>query len=40
MIDGDAVGDVGDVVMRDRELLGEDGVLLVCCNINPRTKSF
>lgn len=38
MIDGDAVGDVGDVVMRDRELLGEDGVLLVACNINPRTK--
>lgn len=40
MIDGDAVGDVGDVVMRDRELLGEDGVLLVCCNINPRTKKL
>ncbi len=38
MIDGDAVGDVGDVVMRDRELLGEDGVLLVVSNINPRTK--
>ena len=38
MIDGDAAGDVGDVVMRDRELLGEDGVLLVVSNINPRTK--
>lgn len=40
MIDGGAVGDVGDVVMRDRELLGEDGVLLVCCNINPRIKKL
>lgn len=40
LIDGEAVGDVGDVVMRDRELLGEDGVLMVCSNINPRTKKL
>ncbi len=38
MIDGKAVGDLGDVVMRDRELLAEDGVILLSCNINPRTK--
>lgn len=38
MIDGQAVGDLGDVVMRDRELLAEDGVILLSCNINPKTK--
>jgi hypothetical protein len=38
MNDGDAVGDVGQVVMRDRELLGESGVVLLYTNINPRTK--
>ncbi len=39
LIDGKAFKDVGDVVMRDRELLAQDGVLMVCANINPRTKS-
>ncbi len=38
MIDGKAVGDIGDVVMRDRELLAEDGVLLLVANVNPKTK--
>ena len=38
MNDGEAVGEVGEVVMRDRELLGEDGVILLSSNINPRTK--
>jgi hypothetical protein len=40
MNDGDAVGEVGEVVMRDRELLGEDGVILLSVNINPRTKKI
>lgn len=39
MIDGKAFKDVGDVVMRDRELLAQDGVLMICANINPRTKA-
>lgn len=39
MIDGKAFKDVGDVVMRDRELLAQDGLLMICANINPRTKS-
>ena len=38
MIDGSAVGDVNDIVIHDRELLSEDGVLLVIANINPRSK--
>lgn len=39
MIDGKAFKDVGDVVMRDRELLAQDGLLMICANINPKTKS-
>ena len=39
LIDGKAFKDVGDVVMRDRELLAEDGVILIAANINPRTKT-
>ncbi len=37
-IDGRQVGDVGDVVMHDRELLAEDGVVMIIANINPKTK--
>lgn len=40
MLDGKAFKDVGDVVMRDRELLAEDGLLMLCANINPRTKAL
>ena len=39
LIDGKAFKDVGDVVMRDRELLAQDGLVLVTANINPRTKT-
>jgi len=38
LIDGTAVGDVNDYVMRDRELLAADGVLLIIANINAKTK--
>lgn len=40
LIDGKAFKDVSDVVMRDRELLAKDGVLMVCANINPKTKAL
>lgn len=40
LIDGKAFKDVGDIVMRDRELLAKDGVLLISANINPRTKTI
>ena len=40
LIDGKAFKDIGDVVMRDRELLAQDGVLMLCANINPRTKGI
>lgn len=38
MLDGRALSSIGDVVMKDRELLAEDGVLIISANVNPRTK--
>ena len=40
LIDGTAVGDVNDFVMRDRELLAEDGALLVVAHVSPKTKQL
>lgn len=39
-IDGKAFKDVSDVVMRDRELLANDGVVLISANVNPKTKKI
>lgn len=38
LVDGKAFKDVNDVVMRDRELLASNGLILISANINPRTK--
>ncbi len=38
LIDGTAIGDVNDYVMRDRELLAADGVLLIIANVDPKQK--
>ncbi len=40
MLDGKAFGDIGDVVMHDRELLANDGVLIISSNINARSKKI
>jgi len=40
LIDGTAVGDVNDFVMKDRELLAEDGALLIVAHVNPKTKTI
>ncbi len=40
LIDGTAVGDVNDFVMKDRELLAEDGALLIVSHVNPKTKTI
>ena len=38
LVDGILESDVSDVVLRDRELLAQDGVLLIIANVNARSK--
>ncbi|WP_227395490.1 ribonuclease J [Jeotgalibacillus aurantiacus] len=40
LIDGKGVGDVGNIVLRDRRLLSQDGVLLVVVTLNRKNKSI
>ncbi len=40
LIDGTAVGDINEYVMRDRELLAADGMVVVIGNVNPKTKEI
>ena len=36
-VDGSGVGDIGRIVIRDREILARDGFLLVAVNVNSKT---
>lgn len=38
MIDGNAIGDVGNIVLRDRKILSEDGIFIVAITVNRREK--
>lgn len=38
MIDGNAIGDVGNIVLRDRKVLSEDGIFIVAITVNKREK--
>ena len=40
MVDGLGVGDVGSIVLRDRKHLGEDGLIIVVCTMNARTREI
>jgi ribonuclease J len=40
LVDGILEGDVSDVVLRDREMLAQDGVLLVIANIDSKNKKI
>ena len=36
-VDGNRIGDIGNVVIRDRKIMANDGILVAICNINLET---
>ena len=38
LVDGKQAGDVGDLVIKDRELLSDNGIVIVCATIDRTTK--
>lgn len=38
MIDGNAIGDVGNIVLRDRKVLSEDGIFIVVITVSKKEK--
>ncbi len=40
LIDGKQAGDVGDLVLKDRELLGENGIVIVTTTVDKATKKI
>ena len=39
-VDGNRIGDIGTVVIKDRKIMSKDGILVVLCNINLKTKNL
>jgi ribonuclease J len=37
-VDGNRIGDIGNVVIKDRKIMANDGILVVICNINAQKK--
>ena len=40
MIDGNAIGEVGNIVLRDRKVLSEDGIFIVALTVNRKEKKI
>lgn len=40
LIDGKNQGDIGDLVLKDREMLGENGIVIISCTIDKNTKQI
>lgn len=39
-VDGSRIGDVGNIVIKDRKLMSKDGILVTILNINPLTRTL
>ena len=40
LIDGNNSGDIGDLVLKDREMLGESGIVIISCTLDKITKKI
>ena len=40
LIDGNSQGDIGDLVLKDREMLGENGIVIISCTLDKNTKEI
>ncbi|MDO5393107.1 MAG: ribonuclease J [Mycoplasmatota bacterium] len=40
LIDGKSQGDIGDLVLKDREMLGENGIVIISCTLDRETKQI
>ena len=40
MIDGNTTKDIGELVLKDRELLSENGIVIVAATLNKKTKEI
>ncbi len=40
LIDGNSTGDIGDLVLKDREMLGENGIVIISCTLDKQSKQI
>ncbi len=40
LIDGKSQGDIGELVLKDREMLGENGIVIISCTLDKETKKI
>jgi len=40
LIDGKSQGDIGNLVLKDREMLGENGIVIISCTLDRNTKEI
>jgi ribonuclease J len=40
LIDGKNIGDIGELVLKDREILRENGIMIICATVDKRSKKI
>ncbi len=40
LIDGTSVGDIGELVIKDREMLSDNGIVIICTTVDRKTKAI